>query len=279
MAFAAMQFSEYQTRVRAFLEDTNASSYKWSTDLIKQYLNDGLQDLAREARLYHVKSAALAVAAVVPTNAYYTLPADFYAVNRVENDGVALAETSLAEQTAGWFLRSGSPTHYMVGEIGGYANLRVVPFPAQPEQWVAATAYAVGDEVRNGSYNYVCVTAGTSAGAGGPTGTSDGITDGTVEWDYLSDYEDLALTDLVLFYQALPAPMVNAGDVPAIPAAYARALVYYAVARCYERNFEDSDVRKADRFEALYQREMASARKRQAGRFNNAPESVTWERF
>jgi hypothetical protein len=279
MAFAAMQFSEYQTRVREFLEDTNASSYGWSTDLIKQYINDALQDLVREAALYNVKSAALTVAAVQPTNAYYGLPDDFHAVNRVENDGVALVETTLQEQTTGWFLRSGTPTHYMVGEIGGYNNLRVVPYPAQPEQWVAATAYAVGDEVKNGSYNYVCVTAGTSAGSGGPTGTGTSITDGTVVWDYDSDYESLALTDLVLFYQAHPAPLVNASDVPEIPAGYARALVYYAVSMCYRRNFEDGDPRKAAEFLALYERELVSAKRGQARRFTNEVRDIPWERF
>lgn len=277
MPFAPMQFSEYQARVAQFLEDT--ANAQWSAAIVKQYINDALLDLCREARLYNVKSAALSVAAVIPTNAYYTLPTDFFAVNRVENGGIVLSETSLQAQGNGWFLRSGSPTHWMVGEIGGYHQLRVVPFPAQPEQWVALTPYAVGDEVKNGSYNYTCVTAGTSAGAGGPTGTGTGITDGTVEWDYLSDYESLALTDLVLFYQALPAPLVNASDVPEIPPTYALALVYYAVAMCYRRNFEDADQAKAAEFQAMYERELISARRSQARRFSNGADSVTWEKF
>jgi hypothetical protein len=52
--------------------------------------------------------------------------------------------------------------------------------------WGADTDYEVGNLVLNDTDKiYVCVTAGTSAGAGGPTGTGSGISDNTVEWDYL----------------------------------------------------------------------------------------------
>lgn len=51
--------------------------------------------------------------------------------------------------------------------------------------WQAATAYAQGQAVTNDSGKvYVCTTAGTSAGAGGPTGTGAAITDNTVTWMY-----------------------------------------------------------------------------------------------
>lgn len=56
--------------------------------------------------------------------------------------------------------------------------------------WVAATSYAVpGMLVTNDSGKvYELTTPGTSAGAGGPTGTTatwDGITDGTAKWRYI----------------------------------------------------------------------------------------------
>jgi len=51
--------------------------------------------------------------------------------------------------------------------------------------WKAATDYLVGDLVVNGSDGYVCTVAGTSAGAGGPTGKGAGIVDGTAKWDFL----------------------------------------------------------------------------------------------
>jgi hypothetical protein len=56
------------------------------------------------------------------------------------------------------------------------------------QQWQAATAYAEADVVYNGANVYRCVTGGTSAGSGGPTGTGSGISDGTVTWDFVSVY-------------------------------------------------------------------------------------------
>jgi hypothetical protein len=53
--------------------------------------------------------------------------------------------------------------------------------------WAATTAYSVGNIVTNDSNIYVCTTAGTSAGAGGPTGTTDGIADNTVVWNFVGD--------------------------------------------------------------------------------------------
>lgn len=53
--------------------------------------------------------------------------------------------------------------------------------------WTISTAYVVGDRRTNDSgKSYVVVTAGTSAGAGGPTGTGANIVDGTVHWDYVA---------------------------------------------------------------------------------------------
>lgn len=61
--------------------------------------------------------------------------------------------------------------------------------------WAANTAYYVGDVVLadagNGEFSgnrvYVCTTAGTSAGSGGPTGTTSSIADNTVVWDYVGE--------------------------------------------------------------------------------------------
>lgn len=52
--------------------------------------------------------------------------------------------------------------------------------------WANTTAYAVDDIRTNDSGKvYICTTAGTSAGSGGPTGTGSAITDGTVVWKYV----------------------------------------------------------------------------------------------
>ena len=66
------------------------------------------------------------------------------------------------------------------------SGFTTTPTIATDTNWAASTAYIVGDVVVNDSDKvYVCDTAGTSAGSGGPTGTSANITDGSARWDYL----------------------------------------------------------------------------------------------
>ena len=51
--------------------------------------------------------------------------------------------------------------------------------------WASSTAYTLATRRTNGGNAYQVITAGTSAGSGGPTGTGSDITDGTVHWQYL----------------------------------------------------------------------------------------------
>lgn len=62
--------------------------------------------------------------------------------------------------------------------------------------WQGSTAYTLGQKVSNGGNVYTCVTAGTSAGSGGPTGTGSGISDGTAEWDYLHPVPEAAFDNI-----------------------------------------------------------------------------------
>jgi hypothetical protein len=48
--------------------------------------------------------------------------------------------------------------------------------------WAANTAYSPSQMVINNNISYRCITAGTSAASGGPTGGGSNITDGTVHW-------------------------------------------------------------------------------------------------
>ncbi len=53
--------------------------------------------------------------------------------------------------------------------------------------WAGATAYTAGQLRQNDSGKiYLCITAGTSAGSGGPTGTDADITDGTAHWRHIA---------------------------------------------------------------------------------------------
>jgi hypothetical protein len=71
---------------------------------------------------------------------------------------------------------AGSPSYWQCTTAG-----RIAP------AWIISTAYTVGVLALNDTNKiYECVTAGTSAGSGGPTGTGSAITDGTVVWNYLS---------------------------------------------------------------------------------------------
>ncbi len=66
-------------------------------------------------------------------------------------------------------------------------------------EWIASQAYALNETVHNDSGKiYICTSAGTSAGSGGPTGTGTGITDNTCEWDYVvaSAESDFATIEL-----------------------------------------------------------------------------------
>ena len=61
-----------------------------------------------------------------------------------------------------------------------------------PAAWVASTAYSATVGTRSvvtndGGRAYICITAGTSAGSGGPTGVGTDITDNTAHWAFLEN--------------------------------------------------------------------------------------------
>jgi lysophospholipase L1-like esterase len=67
-----------------------------------------------------------------------------------------------------------------------YDNPRVNAALIGSIAWAASTAYTLGQQRNNDSGKvYEVITAGTSAGSGGPTGTGADITDGTVHWKYV----------------------------------------------------------------------------------------------
>lgn len=63
--------------------------------------------------------------------------------------------------------------------------------------WVASTAVGAGVYRTNGVNVYKCVTAGTTAASGGPTGTGAAIADGTAVWDfYCSAVADIKMDSI-----------------------------------------------------------------------------------
>lgn len=92
--------------------------------------------------------------------------------------------------------------------------------------WAISHAYVLTNRVSNGGNAYECTVPGTSAGSGGPSGTTSDVTDGTVHWKWLSaiTYTTLAAwqADTTNFPATLTQPVVgllwNDGTI-AIPAA------------------------------------------------------------
>lgn len=55
-----------------------------------------------------------------------------------------------------------------------------------PQAWSANTNYSLNQTCGNGNILYICVQAGTSGTAGGPTGTGNAISDGTCVWQNMT---------------------------------------------------------------------------------------------
>lgn len=79
------------------------------------------------------------------------------------------------EEAVNFDATAAQPIHWKA-EANGWAN---------GTTWVITTAYVINDIRFNGTDVYICRIAGTSAGAGGPSGTGQGIVDGTVTWDFV----------------------------------------------------------------------------------------------
>lgn len=80
--------------------------------------------------------------------------------------------------------------------------------------WTNVTPFAVDDRVTNASRAYICIEAGTSAGSGGPTTTSDDITDGSVHWRYLG--EGTGAVDVMSRASETGPSTANSGDITVI---------------------------------------------------------------
>lgn len=70
--------------------------------------------------------------------------------------------------------------------------------------WTATHGYVATPGARDvvtndGGRKYICITAGTSAGSGGPTGTGTDITDGTVHWRFLGATIPISTRELAVF--------------------------------------------------------------------------------
>ena len=89
--------------------------------------------------------------------------------------------------------------------------------PVAAGAWANGHAYIPGQRVINDTAPvkvYQCITGGTSAGSGGPTGTAADITDNSAHWEYLGPStagvcNDSIILDLVAAINALAAPTLG----------------------------------------------------------------------
>lgn len=94
-------------------------------------------------------------------------------------------QKALAAAISGTAAAGGLAGHYRIVASDGtvdYAGL-------VSEPWAANKAYVVGQQVHLNNRVYVATAAGTSASSGGPTGTTTGIVDGGVTWNYAGPQE------------------------------------------------------------------------------------------
>ncbi len=85
------------------------------------------------------------------------------------------------------------PMNYVSMQLGPTSTMGIdwVTEEVVPN-WAITTPYVIGQTVLNDTLKrYVCVIAGTSAGAGGPTGTGTAIVDGTATWNYAGATQEL----------------------------------------------------------------------------------------
>ncbi len=106
--------------------------------------------------------------------------------------------------------RNVSQIHHMVNapdhgsETGSGAPFRIQQGVTSNRQiyitavaWAGSTAYALKDRrINDSGKGYQCITSGTSAGTGGPTGTGSTITDGSVVWKYVTNVAAVGATVL-----------------------------------------------------------------------------------
>lgn len=115
-----------------------------------------------------------------------------YQVNSAQ--GYIIRTSPYTQRSAGYFQISPAGQDDTTQNVIAYTSCNYV----WPTDWVATTAYSLGNKVTGINNIYICTTAGTS-GTTRPSATSGTETDGTVTWTvYTEPYPVTADTDIVL---------------------------------------------------------------------------------
>lgn len=267
-------FATIKTRVAEILED--ASFTQWSQALVGQYVNDAARDFAMRTKCIRKYSTTLANDPDFRTLGTGTLNAApiQYEITGLNNPSAFTVGSYIysIDNNTGALTTGITPGTTIVSVDVPNATLTMsAPATATGSVTLTDTAFAFYSvptdihelesvwvngyhvpQARVGRLPYqwdieVCnSTSEPSAYLYGDFGLS------VIRfWPFPSD---AAFPTAKAYYTALPAEMTSTELLSSIgiPDRYGVALVYYTVAMCYRRNFEDADRRKSEEFMALY---------------------------
>lgn len=279
-----MNLLTLRTRVSEFLEDTGFT--QWSSTLIDQYLNDAASDFAKQTKCIRKYSTPLSAATTFETLGTGDVALGSFDVTNLSQPsrwrlgqliyGTGIPDGTTVTAISGTTLTmsaKGTATNAGVTLTDKAYAFYTVPSDLHELESVWVNGYRVPmASAVNLPYQWDRQTAGA---ASQPTAYVFGDFGFTVVrfWPY----PVLAYTTVYTYYTALPATMASTAATPAgIPDQYHLALVYYAVAQCYRRNFEDADRAKAAEFEGMYRAQLEDCLARVTRLLNADPASVPY---
>lgn len=269
---SAETFTTLKTRVGEILED--ASFAQWSSTIVERYLNDAAQDFAIRTKCIRKYSTPLAVDPDFITLGTGTLNSTTTVSSLSSPSSLTVGQYIYS--LSGGAVTSGIPANTTIVSVNTSGSSLVLSNAATTSATVTLTStayafYSMPSDVHElegvwvNGYNVPQARADrlpyqwdieTCNSTADPTAYLYGDYGLSVMrfWPFPSD---AAFTDVKIYYTALPPTMTTSGGPPVtwatgIPDRYAVALVYYAVAMCYRRNFEDNDRRKSEEFMGLY---------------------------
>lgn len=265
-------FATIKTRVAEILED--ASFAQWSQALVGQYVNDAARDFAMRTKCIRKYSGNLVVNSAFETLGTGTLQA---APNQNTiaslSDPSSFRVGSYIYSLSGGSVSADIPIGTTITSVNVGGSSLVMSASATAANTVTLTDkafayYTVPSDIHElesvwvNGYHVPQARVGrlpyqwdieTCASVSEPSAYLYGDFGLSVIrfWPFPND---AAFPTAKVYYTALPVEMLASETLTSIgiPDRYGVAIVYYTVAMCYRRNFEDADRRKSEEFMALY---------------------------
>jgi hypothetical protein len=121
--------------------------------------------------------------AVSPAKPTFLIETCYWGEHGATRSDARLYGWHAALQTIGGYLKGFGPQYIFATSADGTTN---AVGGGGSTAWIASTAYALNKYASHSGNWYRCITAGTSASSGGPTGTGASISDGTVTWTFVA---------------------------------------------------------------------------------------------